>query len=185
MQKHVSRFFLLCYMPKRHSETEGQEPRVGTKELKAAALVQGDREEFLQMICKITTLPERNLKRGTLTWGSQAFSGSLVVSLLDYNASFLVQFWPTRKKRRHKERKSQYSDVCAQREMELPHPDKQAAKWRQLQGLLKLRDMFSPDRAEVKPSARRGSASWGHAFCPSPCSAVPSFWGYEKSHFAS
>lgn len=26
------------------------------------------------------------------------------------------------------ERKSQYSDICAQREMELPYPDKQAAK---------------------------------------------------------
>ena len=127
----------------------------------------------LPFLCKITTLPESNLKRRTLTWGSQALSGSLVVSLLDYNAAFLVQFWPTRKKRRHKERKSQYSDVCAQREMELPHPDKQAAKWRQLQGLLQLRDMFSPDRAKAKPSARRGSASWGHAFCPSPCSAVP------------
>lgn len=31
MQKHVSRFFLLCYKHKRHSETEGQEPRVGAK----------------------------------------------------------------------------------------------------------------------------------------------------------
>ena len=77
MQKHVSRFFLLCYMPKRHSETEGQEPRVGTKELKAAVLVQGDREEFLQMICKITTLPERNLKRGTLTGCFMRQPGSL------------------------------------------------------------------------------------------------------------
>lgn len=47
------------------------------KELKAAALVQGDREEFLQMICKITTLPERNLKRGTLTGCFMRQPGSL------------------------------------------------------------------------------------------------------------
>lgn len=36
---------------------------MGTEELKAAALAQGDREELLQILCKITTLPERNLKR--------------------------------------------------------------------------------------------------------------------------
>lgn len=34
------------------------------RELKFAKLVQGDRKEVLEMICKITTMPVRNLEEG-------------------------------------------------------------------------------------------------------------------------
>lgn len=34
------------------------------RELKAADLVQGDRDEILEVICKITTTPEGNYKQG-------------------------------------------------------------------------------------------------------------------------
>lgn len=92
------------------------------------------------MICKITVIPVRSLKRGTLAVSrSRSLPGSLV-SLLDYNASFLVRFQPAKKRDRNKEGKSQYFDVCTQMEMELSHSDKEAAQWRQLQGLFKLKD---------------------------------------------
>lgn len=46
-------------------------------------------------------------------------------------------------------------------ETELSHSDKEAAPWREPQGLFKLRNTFSPERAEAsqlvgKSSAKRG-----------------------------
>lgn len=54
------------------------------------------------------------------------------MNLLDYKASFLVQFQPARKAGRNKEGKSQYFEVCTQMEMELSHSDEEAAQRRQL-----------------------------------------------------
>lgn len=55
-------------MHKRHSETGGQEPRMGTKELKAAALVQGDREEFFTNDMQNNNPPREKLKKRDSNW---------------------------------------------------------------------------------------------------------------------
>lgn len=137
------------------------------RELKAADLVQGEREDVLKMICKITTTAVRNLRRGALTGcflkqpGSLPFCGSELTGLQCF---FFSAVWPARKRGRNKEGKRQYFDVCTQREMELPHSDEEAAKWRQLQGLFKLRDTFCPERAEASRLVGKCSAHQSHAF---------------------
>lgn len=66
IQNHVSRFSycVICLKSIQRQKARSQEgvPR----ELKAAGPVQGDGKHFLEMIYKITTILERNLKRGTL-----------------------------------------------------------------------------------------------------------------------
>lgn len=69
------------------------------------------------------------------------------MNLLDYNASFLVWFLTCKEEKQKYTGKSQYFDVCPQREMELPLSDKEAAKCRQLPDVFRLRDTFSLEKA--------------------------------------
>lgn len=64
---------------------------MGTEELKAAALAQGDREGTFTDDMQNNNPPREKLKKRDSNWLFHEAAGSLdslIVSLLDYNASF-------------------------------------------------------------------------------------------------
>lgn len=65
--KTLFKIFLLCLCLQSMNRQKAKSQEEGRRGLQAAHLVQGDREDFFEMICKIPVIPARSLEGGTLT----------------------------------------------------------------------------------------------------------------------